>query len=149
MSDPILKKLAEIEWLWADEDESALQALEDRIAQTGKHEDLINYSDLVRGVKFQIPTINGGKPYEIHVHNWIDLDRALIGDFLGKVCARSYERGRFMASALVVNKGEAEPSWHFFQWMQTLDVLPDLSKDTVLKFWSEQVSAAHKWFQSH
>lgn len=37
MSDPILKRLAEIEWLWADEDESALQVLEDRIAQTGRH----------------------------------------------------------------------------------------------------------------
>lgn len=147
--DAISKKLQEIEWRWGDKDPHALKALEGRIADTGGHRSLITYSDLVRGIKFTVPTLHGGKPFEIHVHDWTDLDRALIGDFLGLVSARSYARGSFMASALVVSKGENKPSWHFFQWMQTLDVLPDLDDDTVLAFWAGEVIKAHEWYKTH
>ena len=147
--DPIAAKLQEIEWRWADEASPTLAILEQRIADTGARLGLITYSDLVRGVTFQIPGVRSGKPFEIHVHDWTDFDRALIGDFLGLVSARSYDRARFMASALVVSKGEYKPSWHFFQWMATLDVLPDLEDDTVLAFWAQEVNKAHKWFKAH
>lgn len=149
MDDPILQKLKGIEWRWADKGSSALATLESRIAATGRDLGLITYSDLVRGVKFEVPTIRDGKPFEIHVHDWTEFDRALIGDFLGLVSARSYERARFMASALVVSKGEYKPSWHFFQWMETLDVLPDLADEKVMAFWANEVNKAHKWFKAH
>lgn len=131
--------------------ERARDHIESRIADadTGSRLGLITYSDLVRGIRFTVPSLHTGKPFEIHVHDWTDLDRALVGDFLGLVSARSYERAKFMASALVVSKGEYRPSWHFFQWMETLDVLPNLQDDTVLAFWAEEVNKAHRWFMSH
>ena len=147
--DAIAAKLQDIEWRWADEDDDALSILEERIANAGRALSLITYSDLVRSVKFTMPTMNGGKPFEIVVHNWTELDRALIGDFLGLVSARSFKKAHFMASALVVSKGEYKPSPHFFQWMQTLDVLPDLKDDTVLAFWADQVNKAHQWYRMH
>ena len=151
MDDAISRKLAEIEWRWGDKDAAALAILEDRIGDAGSQPSriTINYSELVRGINFTVPTLHGGKPYEIDVDHWTELDRALIGDFLGVVSARSYERAKFMASALVVLKDERKPSWHFFQWMEMLGVLPNLDDDTVLAFWIEQVNKAHEWFKVH
>jgi hypothetical protein len=147
--DPIDKKLQEIKWQWADKDLEALAMLEARIARTGHDLGLITYSALVDGVKFQVPGLRDGKPFEIHVHEWTELDRALIGDFLGLISARSYARAKFMASALVVSRGEFRPSPHFFKWMETLDVLPNLKEDTVLAFWAKEVNKAHKFYSSH
>lgn len=144
--DSIAAKLEEFEWRWADKDGRALAMLEERLASTGKSRGLITYSDLVRGVRFKVSSLHGGKPFEIHVHDWTDLDRALIGDFLGFVSSRSYSRAGFMASALVVSKSEYKPSWHFFQWMETLDIVPDLDDETVLAFWAGEVHKAHKWY---
>jgi hypothetical protein len=54
-----------------------------------------------------------------------------------------------MASALVVSGIEFKPSDIFFDWMKTLDVLPDLSESTVLAFWADEVNKAHRWYRSH
>jgi hypothetical protein len=147
--DAISSKLQVISWKWADSDPDALTKLETRIAEAGRRLGLITYSDLVQGILFKVPGVHGGNPFDIDVHAWTELDRVLIGDFLGLVSARSYARAQFMASALVVSKGEYKPSWHFFQWMKTLDVLPDLDDDTVLAFWAGEVNKAHKWYKAH
>lgn len=147
--DAIGRKLQEIKWSWADRDLGSLAALEARIADKGRKLGLITYSELVVGIKFNVPGLHDGKPFEIHVHDWTDLDRALIGDFLGLISSRSYERAGFMASALVVSKDEYKPSDHFFMWMEKLEVLPDLEDDTVLAFWANEVNKAHKWFMAH
>jgi hypothetical protein len=147
--DIISSKLLEIEWRWADKDPVALELLEERIAKAGRDLSLITYSDLVRGIKFNVSSLHDGKMFEIRIHEWTELDRALIGDFLGLISSRSYERAKFMASALVVSKGEYRPSPHFFSWMETLDVLPNLEDDTVLAFWASEVNTAHKWFTTH
>lgn len=147
--DGIAKKLHGIEWVWAEKDLQALLILEQRIADSGSKLGLITYSELVAGVTFNVPSLHNGKPFEIHVHDWTDLDRALIGDFLGLISSRSYERAQFMASALVVSKGEYKPSDHFFMWMEKLNVLPNLEDDTVLAFWANEVNKAHKWFSAN
>ncbi len=147
--DKIAKKLSGIKWLYADKDAAALAALETRIADTGSQLGLITYSKLVSGVIFRLPNFQQGCPYEIHVHDWSGFDRMLIGDFLGFISTRSYLRAGFMASALVVNRVEFKPSEQFFQWMEDLGVLSDLTEATVLAFWADQVNKAHKWYQSH
>jgi len=52
-----------------------------------------------------------------------------------------------MASALVVAQLESKPSDIFFEWMESLGVLPDTKEDTVLAFWSAQVKKAHHWYK--
>ena len=149
MADAVMEKLDRIEWPWADKDFEALEAIEARIADVGCRLALITYSDLVRGIRFNVPSLHAGKSFEINVHDWTDLDRALIGDFLGLASTRSYKKAQFMASALVVSKGECKPSWHFFQWLEKLDILPDLDDDTVMAFWANEVNKAHVWYTAH
>ena len=86
---------------------------------------------------------------EIRAWDWSGLDRGIVGDFLGYISMRSYIDARFMASALVVGKDTSKPSWHFFDWMKKLDVLTDLSEDSVCRFWADEVSKAHEWFKAH
>jgi hypothetical protein len=52
-----------------------------------------------------------------------------------------------MASALVIARLESKPSDIFFKWMVSLNIIPDLSEDSVLKFWTEQVKKAHHWYK--
>ena len=97
--DPVAKRLAQFEWPYADQDASALAEIAKRIAETGRLEDLITYSDLVSGIDFYIPTVNKGKPVRLGVPDWTDLHRAIIGDFLGRVCVDTYAAGQFTGSA--------------------------------------------------
>jgi hypothetical protein len=143
-----LRRMQEVNWTYADKDSNALETIEQRIADTGRKLQLITYSQLVSGVTFHLPNIRNGEPYYIQTYDWSGLDRAIIGEFLGYISMRSYEQAGFMASALVVNALEFKPSWHFFEWMRTLDVLPNVEDDTVLAFWAEQVNRAHNWYKA-
>lgn len=144
--DQIAKTMAGIKWSYGDKDARALAELDRRIAEAGRKLAMITYSDLVRGVTFCLPNVKQGQPFQINTYEWSGLDRAVLGEFLGYISTRSYRDYGFMASALVVNKAEYQPSDHFFQWMKTLNVLPDLEEDTVLRFWIEQVNKAHNWY---
>ncbi len=145
--DAIAEKLKLIEWEYADKDPLALNELQNRIEDTGRKFSLISYSDLVKGVDFHYSNINDGNPYRISIYEWSGLDRRIIGDCLGYISMESYLKAGFMASALVVARLESKPSDIFFEWMESLGVLPDLKEETVLAFWSEQVKKAHHWYK--
>lgn len=144
--DDIARTMAAIQRKYGNKDPLALAELEQRIADAGRKLAMVTYSDLVRGVSFTLPSVKGGQPFQINTYEWSGLDRAILGEVLGYISTRSYRNYGFMASSLVVNKAEYKPSDHFFQWMKTLDVLPDLDEDTVLRFWIEQVNKAHNWY---
>lgn len=146
MHDELIRRMAAIDWKFADQDPAALSELEARIAETGRNLALITYSDLVEGVVFRVPTIKDGAPYQISIYDWSGLDRLLIGDFLGYISTRSYRAHGFMASALVIGKAAYKPSDHFFQWMRDLQLLADTREETVLAFWAGQVNKAHNWY---
>ncbi len=147
-TDAIAAKMMDHKWEWADQDLDAVISLEERIAETGKNGDLIPYSDLVRGVLFNLPTVND-KPFYITSHDWTGLNRKILGDFMGYISTRSYVAHGFMASVLVVNKiGDQKPSDIFFRWMQSLGVLPDGKPSTRDKFWSDEVKKAHRWYKT-
>lgn len=148
-TDQLAKKLRDREWSYANANPDAKAELMRRIEAAGRKRQLITYSDLVRGVTFCLPTVRQGVPFQIDVGDWTGLDRAIIGDFLGAISAETFEAGQFLASALVVNKAESNPSPPFFKWMEELGVLPDLKEDTVLAFWGDQVRRAHTWYSRH
>lgn len=137
----------DITWQYGDKDPNALGILTDRIAETGKNQDLIPYSTLVEDVEFVLPNLQGGKPHRIKTYDWTGLDRKIIGDFLGFISKESYLRAGFFASALVIGKLEYKPSSHFFEWMEALEVIPNMSADSVAKFWVEHVNMAHDWYR--
>jgi hypothetical protein len=145
--DPaIATRFGEIRWSYADRDQDALTELRGRLAATGRREDLIDYSALVRGVVFHIATVNSGRPYTIDTQEWQDLDRDLIGDFLGFLSQESYERYGFFISALAVSKSDRTPSEGFWSLMKRLGLVASGRGDRALKFWLGQVRAAHEWY---
>lgn len=52
-----------------------------------------------------------------------------------------------MASALVAGLIENRPSEIFFEWMQSLGALPNLSEDAITEFWVNEVTKAVNWYK--
>jgi len=98
--DAVARRMMEVKWSFADKDANALDTLAQRIADAGRREDVVTYSDLVRGLEFHLPTVQNGIPYRIDVHDWSGLDRSIIGEFLGYLSMQTYIEHGFMASGL-------------------------------------------------
>lgn len=145
--EPILEKFGHINWRYATGDSKALAELEERIAEAGRKRSLIIYSDLVRGVTFNLPNLR--KPRTIDVTDWQELDRAIVGDFLGYISMRSYERARCFSSALVVSKMDGSPGEGFYNLLKELGLIPNVRSAKALDIWAEHVAKAHTWFAKH
>jgi hypothetical protein len=111
----IAEQLAGLDWDYAEQDLSAFDEIGRRVATVGRAKDLITYSKLVEGIVFRLRTVGGGHPINLGVPDWIDLHRAILGNFLGRLCLATYERGAFMGSALVVSANGLEPSEGFLE----------------------------------
>lgn len=148
--DEILEKFNEIEWSFAPYDENARSEIAERIARTGRlGASLISYSNLVAGITFTLPTVNGGESFQIDTHNWRGLDRRIVGDFLGYISSVSYEQAGFMASSIVASLAENQPSYIFFEWMNELGILNNLSETAIEKFWVGEVTKAVNWYKKN
>jgi len=147
--EKILAALEDVDWPYAPNDENgALQEFQDRICRTARlGTSLISYSNLVAGVTFQFSNVNNGQPFVIDVHDWQGLHRRIVGDCLGYLSYTSYRDYDFMASALVAGLAENRPSEIFFEWMNELGAIPDLSEDSITSFWVNEVNKAIAWYQ--
>ncbi|MEW6131668.1 MAG: hypothetical protein AB1591_00680 [Pseudomonadota bacterium] len=147
----ILAALERTQWEYAPNDQAqALQELAQRIARTGRlNRSLISYSNLVAGVRFQFSNVNNGEPFEIDTHNWHGLHRRIIGDCLGYLSYLSYRDHDFMASSLVAGLVENRPSEIFFEWMQELGAIPNLSEKAITEFWVNEVTKAINWYRQN
>ena len=110
---------------------------------------LLNYSELVSGLVFNVPSVNDGEPFIIGPGEWVDLHRAILGDFLGRLCASTYELGGFMGSALVVSASDDQPSEGFKVLMRELGALKSRSESEFLEFWPNEVNRAYEWYASN
>lgn len=132
---------------YADLDPSARAELERRLKDTARRKDLIRYSDLVRGILFDLPNVQSS-PLELGVPEWTDLHRAILGEFLGKISCDSYERSGFLASAVAVSGTTGEPSEGFRELVRELG-LASTHGAAYLAFWGDQVQKAQDWYQRH
>ena len=146
--DAISQAFSSFRWSYAEGDIKALTELEARIAAKGRAQDLIIYSDLVEGVAFDLANLRD-TPHVIDIHAWTDLDRALVGDFLGHISERSYARGGFFASALVVDKYDQQPGEGFYRLLRDLGLIARSSGEEGYFVWVEHVKKAHEWFRLH
>lgn len=144
----VLELMRGVDWTWAKSDVAACEEIEWRLTRKAKDRGFLNYSELVEGIEFRIPTINGGRPYSIDVRNWKDLDRAIVGQFLGYLSMKSFEQHGFMLSAIVIGKDSSEPSHHFYEYVKWLGLLIDSTEASRLTFWAKHFKAAHRHFAS-
>lgn len=145
--DLIERAFKRIHWRYAEGDPSALTEIENRIAEAGRRRKLITYSELVCGVPFYLSNLRIS-PWIIDVGNWRELDRAIVGDFLGYVSMRSYDHARFFSSSLVVGKRDGSPGWGFYNLLKELGLIPTSQSEEALGFWADHVRKAHTWFTS-
>lgn len=138
--------LSACKWPYADRDPTASAALQAKVADVGRRQQLITYTDLVRGVTFRLPNVDDGAPFELGVPDWREVDRAILGDFLGRLCVDSYREGRCFASALVTSKETSEPSEGFWNLLEALGVFTSTDSNRRLMFWAGEVAKAHAWY---
>jgi hypothetical protein len=148
MSDPIFDNFSKIQWHYAHKDPSALAELERRVAAAATKRGLLTYSDLVRDVEFNLPTLKVPKRV-IDTSDWQDVDRAIIGDFLGYMSMRSYESAGFFSSALVVSKMDGSPSEGFYTLLRELGLISSGKTDKAMYLWADHVAKAHTWYARH
>ncbi len=144
--DQALAKLTSMSWPYADRDPAALAKLEGRLADVGRREDLISYTDLVHGVTFRLPNVDNGQPFELGVPEWRDVDRDILGDVLGRLCVDSYRKGEFLVSALAKSRETGEPSEGFWNLVAAAGLMQSKNANKRLMFWMEQVRKAHQWY---
>lgn len=145
-TDPLFEGLKIFEWPLPDQDEASYREIEQRIAVAGRNRKFLTYSELVKGIEFNIPSIKD-RPFRMNISGWTGLDRHIIGQFLGKLSCESYRQYGFMANAMVVDALECRPSKGFFQWMEYVEAIPDKSEMAVLRFWADQVQRAQKHYR--
>ncbi|MGQ0712814.1 MAG: hypothetical protein ACT4PJ_03665 [Gemmatimonadaceae bacterium] len=148
MTDPILERFRQLTWEYGDRDPVALQTLEQRVADAGRRRKLITYSELVTGVRFNLPNIRGGERV-IDIGDWSDLDRKIVGSFLGYMSLRSYEAARFFLSALVVSKMDGSPGEGFYNLLRDLGLIASSKTDKAMYLWADHVAKAHTWYSRH
>ena len=145
--DKILERFRAIKWNYAPRDQAARRELERRIAEAGRRGRLITYSDLVRDVTFNLPNLRELK-HQIDTGDWQDLDRAIVGDFLGYLSMESYERAGFFSSALVVSKQDGTPGEGFYNLLKELGLIASSKTDKAMFLWSDHVEKAQKWYSN-
>jgi hypothetical protein len=106
---------------------------------------LITYSDLVNGVTFRLPNLTEGTR-QIDVTAWEDIDRAIVGEFLGYLSFISYKRGGFFSSALAVSKVDGTPGQGFYELMKELGLIASANSDKAMYLWTDHVRRAHEWY---
>ncbi len=74
------------------------------------------------------------------------MDRAIIGDFLGRLCVEATATVVAFASALVTAKGTSEPSEGFWSLLDKLEVFRSTDANRRLMFWSGEVAKAREWY---
>lgn len=143
--DKILERFRSIGWVYAHRDAAARGELDGRIAEVGRRRALITYSELVRGVTFHLPSLREPQ-HRIDTADWRDLDRAIVGDFLGHLSMESYERAGFFSSALVVSKQDGSPGEGFYNLLKELGLVASSKSDKAMYLWADHVAKAHTWY---
>ncbi len=137
------RRLAEYNWPYAQHDPDAQSELMRRIEAKAKQEDVLTYSQLIKGVTFSLPSVNDGRPFMMDPHELSELDRAIIGDFLGSISADTYRRAGVFISAIVVTKNDGTPGLGFTTFMRDLGLLTAQGADAAFAHWVREVQSVY------
>lgn len=144
--DAVLRKIQGLKWSYAEYDLGALRAIEARLASTARAGTLIKYGNLVRGIDIRMANVDDGRRFELFQPDWSPLHSAILGDLLGYIACRSFERGGFLASAMAI-LAEGEPSDGFRKLAVQVGLLsPGNDVDAL---WAEHVRLSVAWYSKH
>ncbi len=138
-----------VRWRYVDDDPAALAEIRRRLEEAARDErgDLTTYSRLVKGIQFQLPTINNGRPFEMDWSAYTPLYSDILGHFLGFLSEQSYVQHGFMLSAFAIAADLNQPSAPFFQWARQLGALTRRDANAELDFWVDQLAKARAFYR--
>lgn len=146
---PIPPSLRNRSWPYADVADKAVAEVAERIARTARRGGTISYSDVVKGIELRLPNVEGGRPFELGVPDWRDLDRAILGEILGKISVGTYAKHGFLASAVVTSKSSGEPSEGFWLLVEELGLFHGHDDTRRLLFWADELRKVQDWHATH
>ncbi len=136
-------------WPYADGAGKAVTEVADRIARTARRGGTISYSDVVKGIELRLPNVEHGHPFELGVPEWRDLDRAILGEILGKISLDMYAKHGILASAVVTSKTSGEPSEGFWLLVEELGLFRSRDETARVLFWADELRKAQEWYVAH
>ncbi len=132
-----------------DSDVAARREIERRLADVARREGIIVYSDLVKGIGFNIPNVQGGQTICLGVPDWSDLHRLILGNYLGRVSCDTYELGGFLAAAVAVSKVTYEPSEGFRSLLEDLGLVGSKKDAACTAIWLNHLRLTYQWAAVH
>ena len=146
MPNAPIDKFRSMTWRYADRDHAALAELRRRVeAAATSPQQFSNYSDIVRGITFRLPNVNEGRPFAID--EWSDLNRSIVGEFLGRIAAESFVEAGCLSSAVVINDGTNGPGEGFWRLLREVGLFKSRSEQARTEFWLEHVALTRAWIQ--
>lgn len=133
-------------WPYAEHVPEAIEELGRRIADFGRRGETVTYSNIVHGIELRLPNVRGGTPFELGVPDWQEIDRAILGELLGRLSLESLRRGDFLASAVVTSTQSKEPSEGFWALVRELELFSSRSPEQRVLFWSVELQRAFEWY---
>lgn len=114
--DPISARFREMRWDFGDKDEVARVELASRIAAAGRRRSLVTYSELVKGVEFNLPNVRSGPPdIDMHPAEQLWHEHARLTNYpAGVLPVRTPIRGTSFfpgGLGLVVEEGQSLPAF--------------------------------------
>jgi hypothetical protein len=140
----ILTQMQLMSWRYAPVDPEAQEHIEERLIETARRKDLIHYSDLVEGVLFMVESSEGNRDHVIT--DWSEFDRALIGDHLGYLNMRYYERHGVLLGSLAISKEQSNPGPGYFNFLRDAGLLRVRDEDRQIEFWIREVERVYQHF---
>ena len=128
-----------------DGDTAALKEFESRIAGAARARDVVTYSGLVQGVSICLPNVSGGSPFELGIPEWMDLHRAILGEYLFRLSHDSFQAGQFFSSAVVVSKAEMMPSDGFRELLLQVGLIGSKTDTRWMDVWITHLNLAYDW----
>ena len=136
-------------WPYADGAGEAIARISERIARTARRGSTISYSEVVKGIELRLPNVERGHPFELGVPEWRDLDRAILGEILGKISLDTYAKHGFLASAVVTSKSSGEPSEGFWLLVEELGLFRGRDETARVLFWADELRKVQEWCAAH
>jgi hypothetical protein len=94
-------------------------------------------------VAFEIPSVDGGRPFGIDTKRWPGLQRAVAEDFATFMSARSYFEHQVLIGSFIIDRARNRPPNSFFTWAESCSLYSGQNERQATDFHLNAMRKAH------